>query len=250
VSPTDWLLFAGGLVVMTGLTTALAHWGGLRLGWDPVVALARAAVQLSAIALLLHGILSVPWTVVAFVALMLTTASVTSIRRLRELHHGALAAVAGVLVGSLLAVGLVFALHLVAWETRYLIAVSGIVIGNAMNAATLAGRNFLRTSRREEGSIEGWFALGATPSQAHAEIGRESVRESVLPNLDQTRATGLVTLPGAFVGALFGGASPTEAAMFQLVVLAAIGVAMVSTGLVVTRTAGRTPFLPVPDEIR
>ena len=87
------------------------------------------------------------------------------------------------------------------------------------------------------------FALGAWPSLAHEEIGREALRESLLPTMDQARTTGLVTLPGAFVGALFGGASPVEAAQFQLVVLAGIGLAMMVTGLVVTRLAGlrRTP---------
>ena len=93
-------------------------------------------------------------------------------------------------------------------RVRYLVAVAGIIIGNAMSAATLAGRNFLRsdTARRDE--IEAWLSLGATPSQAHLEIGQEAVRESLLPTLDQTQSTGLVTLPGAFVGALFGGATP------------------------------------------
>ena len=52
-----------------------------------------------------------------------------------------------------------------------------------------------------------------------------------------------MTLPGAFVGALFGGASPAEAAQFQLVVLAGIALAMTVTGVVVTRLVGRTPFI-------
>ena len=39
---------------------------------------------------------------------------------------------------------------------------------------------------------------------------------------DQTKTTGLVTLPGAFVGAIFGGVSPLEAGRFQIVVLASI----------------------------
>lgn len=37
-----------------------------------------------------------------------------------------------------------------------------------------------------------------------------------------TRTTGLVTLPGAFVGSLAGGASPLDAARFQLAVLAGL----------------------------
>ena len=74
-------------------------------------------------------------------------------------------------------------------------------------------------------------------------IGREAVRESLLPTLDQTKSTGLVTLPGAFVGALFGGASPAQAAQFQLVVLAGIALTMTGHRLTVTRLVGRTPFI-------
>ena len=139
----------------------------------------------------------------------------------------------------------IFGLQLVDLEARYVVAVGGIIIGNSMSAASLSGRNFLRAARTRRDEIEGWLALGATPHQAHLEIGRESVREALLPTLDQTKSTGLVTLPGAFVGALFGGASPAVAAQFQLVVLAGVTLAMLVTGIVVTRMAGRSPYLPL-----
>jgi putative ABC transport system permease protein len=107
----------------------------------------------------------------------------------------------------------------------------------------LAGRNFLRSARARTAEIEALLALGATPRQAHDAVAREAVRESAIPTLDQSKSTGLVTLPGAFVGALFGGASPATAAQFQLVVLAGIAMATVVTGVVVTRVASRTPYL-------
>ena len=72
----------------------------------------------------------------------------------------------------------------------------------------------------------------ATPRQAVRDIARTAAGEALLPAIDQTRTVGLVTLPGAFVGALFGGASPGNAARFQLVVLvgllAAEGIAAVT----------------------
>jgi putative ABC transport system permease protein len=40
--------------------------------------------------------------------------------------------------------------------------------------------------------------------------------------VDQTRTTGLVVLPGAFVGAIFGGLSPVDAGVFQILVLVSI----------------------------
>ena len=235
--------FGAGLLAMTGMTVALGRWARVGLGWFPMVVVVRAAVQLSVIALLLRGILAVPWTVAAFVVLMLTTASWTSGRRIQALWHGRRIAVAGVLSGALAALVVIFGLRLVDPDVRDLVAVAGIVIGNAMSAATLAGRNFTRTSQARRWEVEAWLSLGATPSQAHEEIGHESVRESLLPTLDQTKSTGLVTLPGAFVGALFGGASPVVAAQFQLVVLAGVALAMTLTGIVVTRMAGHTPYI-------
>jgi putative ABC transport system permease protein len=237
------LRFGSALAALTGVTMAVAWRAGIGLGWFPLWALVRAAVQLTVIALLLRGILAVPATVAAFVVLMASTASWTAAHRLQELWHGRRAAVAGVLWGAAISLAAIFALHLVALQVRYLVAVGGIVIGNAMSAATLSGRNFLRSSRARAPEVEAWLSLGATPSRANEAVGQEAVRESLLPNLDQTKSTGLVTLPGAFVGALFGGASPAQAAQFQLVVLAGIALAALVTGVTVTRLVGRSPYV-------
>ena len=236
-----YLWFAAGLFVLTALTVGLGFRARVGLGFVPFWALARAVVQLTAVALLLRGSSRSPgpWRF-----------------RPADAQHCVVdrdGTVAGALaraayggrrhpIGALVSLVLIFALHLVAFQVRYLIALGGIIIGNAMTAATLAGRNFLRGSRARSSEVEAWLSLGATPAQAHEEIGREAVRESLLPNLDQTRSTGLVTLPGAFVGALFGGASPAQAAQFQLVVLAGIALTMMLTGIVVTQLAGRTPL--------
>jgi putative ABC transport system permease protein len=240
--------FGAGLLVMTALTVGLGRWAGVGLGWFPLWAILRAVVQLSVVALLLRGILAVPWTVAAFVVLMLSTASWTAADRLGGLWHGRRTAVTGVLTGAVITVGLIFSLRLVDIQVRYVVAIAGIIVGNSMTAATLAGRNFLRAARARRDEIEAWLSLGATPGFAHQEVGREAVRESLLPTLDQTKSTGLVTLPGAFVGALFGGASPATAAQFQLVVLVGIAMTMTITGIVVSRLAGRSPYLTVNAE--
>src|SRR3954447_9001476 len=238
---THLLWFGSGLAAMTAVTLTVAWRAGIGLGWFPLWALLRAGVQLAVIALLLRGILAVPATVAAFVVLMASTASWTAAHRLAELWHGRRAAVTGVLVGALASLTAIFGLGLVDLQVRYVVAVGGIVIGNAMSAATLSGRNFLRSARARGAAgargaeVEAWLSWGPTPSRPHEAVGQEAVRESMLPNLDQTKSTGLVTLPGAFVGALFGGASPGQAAQFQLVVLAGIALASLVTGVTVTR---------------
>ncbi|MFV0430395.1 MAG: ABC transporter permease [Arachnia sp.] len=241
-----WFLL--GIAVMAGASVALARWAGVGLGWEPVIALLRAALQLAAIAAILSGVLAVPWLVVAFLALMLTTASWTAGRRLAGIPHGRRYALIGVISGA--AAGLIpaFAMGLVEIDPRQIIALGGIVIGNAMTASTLAGRNFRTTAIARGGEVEAWLGLGAYPSRAYRDIGTQAVRESLLPTMDQTKSTGLVTLPGAFVGALFGGANPLEAAQFQLVVLAAIMLSMLTTATIVTRLAGRTHYVMTNDQ--
>lgn len=226
-TPLEFAWFVVGLALMAAAAAAIQHRHGMRLGLQIFTSVARAALQLSIIAILLRGILSVPWTVVFFIALMLTTASLTSIGRLKGMPFAKEAVLIGVFAGGITGTAAVFGLHLVDWTTQNLVAIAGILIGNSMTGATLAGRAFRETAVTQKHEVEAWFSLGATSSMAYRDIAQRAARSAMIPNVDQTRATGLVTLPGAFVGALFGGASPAEAAMFQLVVL--VGIVLVQS---------------------
>ena len=53
-------------------------------------------------------------------------------------------------------------------------------------------------------------------------VCRPTAGNALIPVLDQTRTVGLVTLPGAFVDVLLGGASPIQARATQVVVLIAL----------------------------
>jgi ABC-type iron transport system FetAB permease component len=72
-----------------------------------------------------------------------------------------------------------------------------------------------------------------------------AVLNALVPALNQTRTVGLVTLPGAFVGAFFGGVSPSEAAGFQVTVLVALLCAeTVAAVISPSCSARRALFLP------
>jgi putative ABC transport system permease protein len=66
------------------------------------------------------------------------------------------------------------------------------------------------------------LSLGLTSSQAIDEIIARRVPEGILPSLDQVRTSGIVTLPGAFIGVMLGGGSAVQAATAQVLVLFAI----------------------------
>ncbi len=103
-----------------------------------------------------------------------------------------------------------------------LIPVAGILIGGALTATVLGGRRALDELAARRGEVEAGMALGLLDRDARLEIVRPAASDALLPGLDQTRTVGLVTLPGAFVGMLLGGASPVEAGAVQLFVLVAL----------------------------
>jgi len=239
-----WILFTAALVAMLAAGTALLRAQRVGLGALPWLAVLRATVQLAVVALLLRGVLTWWWALAAFLVLMLATAGFTGAGRAKDLPAGRAAALLGIAAGAVVAVGATVGLGLVERTSQELVAIAGILIGNAMSASTLSLRGLARLLRDRRGEVEAWLALGATPARSTADLRREAIREALIPNLDQTRSTGLVTLPGAFVGALFGGASPLGAASFQLVVLVGIFLAQSVTASLSTWWAARSPRLP------
>jgi putative ABC transport system permease protein len=96
---------------------------------------------------------------------------------------------------------------------------SGIPIGGAMTAATLAGRRVLDDLESHHGAYEAALALGFTRRQSIGVVARGAAALALVPGQDQTRTVGPVTLPGAFVGVLLAGASPIEAGGAQAFIL-------------------------------
>ena len=245
VSTDQVVRLAVGVVALLAVALTVQRLAGLRQGAAAVTALARGAVQLAFVGLVLGGVLagSPAWTVVV-VAVMYTTATVTASRRLRGLAGAGRAVLLACAGGALTALALVFALGVLPAQPRYVIALTGIVMGGTMTTATLAGRHLLSGLRARRQEVEGWLALGASPRRAVLDVARTAAREALVPALDQTRTTGLVTLPGAFVGALLGGADPLQAARFQLVVLAALVASGSVVAVVVTTVLGAPRTLP------
>lgn len=188
----------------------------------PALAILRGAVQLAAISFVLGGVITNPVWVAGALLVMFAVAAISATRRIGwSLPH--LGLVSGSMAAGIgITLAVIFGTGAIAFTPRYALAIAGIVIGNGMTIAVLAGRRFKEAVYEHWEEVEGWLALGATPRQATLDLARRAVYSALIPSTDQTKTTGLVTLPGAFVGAIFGGVSPFEAGRFQIVVLAAI----------------------------
>ena len=233
-----------GVAILLAITSAAMVAAGLRGPVTPWRAVARAAIQLALISVALRGVLTHGSWVAAALLVMFAAAAWTSYRRLRDLPGAAQGVVFACAVAAGISLTVAFVTGMLMFDTRYVVALGGIVIGSTMTATTLAGRSFrtATTTRRDE--IEAWLSIGATPSQSVADLGRAAARDAITPVTDQTRTTGLVTLPGAFVGALMGGASPLAAGRFQLVVLVCLITAQTIASILLVRVLGRSPELP------
>jgi putative ABC transport system permease protein len=206
------------LAVLAVAAAAVVRLGRLGPGSPVLVAAARAAVQLTVVSLLIAAVLRSGWATAGFVAMMFAVASVTSAQRVATLRRAYWVA-ASIGAGVLPVLVLLLSSGAVPTKPIAVVPMAGILIGGAMTATSLAGRRALDELRTRHGEYEAALAIGLTDREAALEICRLSAGQALVPALDQTRTVGLVTLPGAFVGVLLGGASPTQAGLTQLLVL-------------------------------
>ncbi|GAA3775759.1 ABC transporter permease [Microbacterium kribbense] len=235
-----------GVGILIALTTAVLWTYRAPHHWAPALAVLRGAVQLALISVVLSGVISnLAWVGLALLV-MFSVAAGTATHRIGWSYAHAGMMVSAMAADIIVALSVIFATGALEFTARYALAIGGIVIGNAMSIATLAGRRFTEATGDRWEEVEGWLALGATPRQSTWDITRGAVYHALIPSTDQTKTTGLVTLPGAFVGAIFGGVSPLEAGRFQIVVLAAIMAAGSITAVIVVTWLAPVQRKPLP----
>ncbi|MGW1050610.1 ABC transporter permease [Streptomyces sp. NPDC001118] len=215
------------LTALLLLAAAVASWCHL----DPhpyksrarelLVAGFRAAVQLALVSMVIAWAVESMAGLLVFLVVMFTVAVRTAGRRITSNHTWWLTA-APIAAGVVPVVAALLLTGLVPLQGIALIPVTGILIGGALTVTVLAGRRALDELTQRRGEVDAAMALGLSDRDARMEILRPAASDALLPGLDQTRTVGLVTLPGAFVGMLLGGAGPVLAGAVQLFVLIAL----------------------------
>jgi putative ABC transport system permease protein len=221
------------LMVLTAAAAVTVTAGRLGQGRQITIAATRAALQLAAVSLLITAIVASLWATAAFVLLMSVVAASTSGRRITGAALRGWSAGIPITTASLTVVAALLLAGLIPLRGIAIIPIAGILIGGAMTATTLAGRRVMDDLRTRRGEVEAALALGLPPRDAVLLVCRPAAGQALLPALDQTRTVGLVTLPGAFVGVLLGGASPLTAGITQLFVLVGL-LAVEATAILLT----------------
>jgi len=239
------VLTQGGAGVFLALVAVGLAWRlGLGLSRELAVAAARAVVQLTAVGAVIVVIFEVPALAFAFVAVMLTTAAFTAGRRVKGLPKGRRVAFASIAVPALAATGFLLAVGAFDTTPRAAVPTAGILIGGAMAATSVTGRRLTEELESAHAEIEARLCLGDSAREALRPSIQRAIATALTPAIDQTRSVGLVTLPGAFVGLLLGGARPAEAASTQLVVLLSLLAVDLGAAALLTEFVQRAVIAP------
>ena len=225
---------------LIGMAIALSLWRKLALEKQLAYSAVRSLMQLIAIGYILDIVFAIDnWLIVlAILGVMIAIASIVTRNRIDQKLSGLLATVILSLVASS-AFTLGYVILLIVqpdrwYEPRYLIPLAGMLFGNAMNAASLAGDRLLNAINRNRLEIETHLCLGATGKQAITSYQREAIRTGLIPTLNNMIVMGLVSLPGMFTGQVLGGSNPRDAASYQILILFAIVLVNLMTTILIT----------------
>lgn len=227
-------------VGMMAIAIGLSSWQRLGLSKMLAIATVRTLVQLMGVGLFLAFIFATrnPVAVLAVLLGMVTIAATVARSRIdRDLPRLLQWVWLAIFVSGLVTMSYVslLVIRLEPWyDPRYLIPLTGIVLGNAMTAASIAGERLVSALRNNRTEIETHLSLGATPVQAVMTYRQAAIKAGLIPTINAMMVVGLVTLPGTITGQLLAGADPLMAAIYQILIMFMLALATLIASLVVT----------------
>ncbi|MBW3606897.1 MAG: iron export ABC transporter permease subunit FetB [Actinobacteria bacterium] len=194
----------------------------LRLERELVVSVTRGLVQLlivgAALAIVIDPDTPLVWSWVWVVGIVVFAAATVK-RRAPAVPGlfwiGLLAnAVTGV-VGFAVA----FGLGIFPVQGRTIVPIAGMLIGNSMKSAIVVSERLVEALSEQRAEVEARLALGQPWVGASRPILRSVMRTALSPQIENTKALGIVFLPGAMTGLILAGVDPLDAVLVQLALM-------------------------------
>ena len=240
----------GGLaasLVLVGVAVLLSWRMRLGLERSMVWSCARAGVQLLvtgwALTLVLRPEASIAWSWLWVVA-MVGVAGLTVRNRAPEIPAILPLALAATGIVGAVSLGVIFGFHIFPVESRTVIPLAGMMIGNSMTSVVVAARRVTGELRDKRLEVEARLALGRSWQDASRPYVREAMRTALIPQIESTKAVGLVFLPGAMTGLILAGVSPVDAVQVQLAIMYLILGSVATSVTVVAIGLARRLFTP------
>ncbi|MGD1855566.1 MAG: iron export ABC transporter permease subunit FetB [Leptolyngbyaceae cyanobacterium] len=224
---------------LAAVAIGLSVWQQLGLASTLAIASLRTVVQLFAIGIFLDIVFTLPspGLVLLVLLVMTTVAALTARNRIgKDIPRLALWLWGAIFISTALTITYTMAVVVrpeLWYAPRYLIPLTGMVLGNSLTAASLTGERLVTALRNNRTEIETHLSLGATPNQAIADYRRDAVKAGLIPTVNSMMVVGLVTLPGMITGQILGGAAPLNAALYQMLIMFMLAFATLTTAILV-----------------
>ena len=246
MSDIGWSGLALSLLLVL-IAIVLSLWKQLGLERSIAWAATRAGAQLIAIGLLLKVLLepgtSILWAWL-WVVVMIVVASFTVRSRAPEVPGLFQLALLAFGCSAVLTLGVLFGLGVFELDVRTLIPLAGLMVGNSLAATVLVGRRLVEELRDKREEIEARLALGQPAHEAAKPYVRAALRTALIPQIETTKAVGLVVLPGAMTGLILAGVDPLDAVLVQAAVMYLVLGSVATTTTVVALGIQRRLFTP------
>lgn len=219
--PPGRLALAG---LLLALLLVLSRRFRLKLEEKAVVASLRGSAQLVAVGYVLGAVFAIErWELVlATLFVMLGVAARTGASRLGRPIPG-LGWLAGGALATGTGLGLVFMAGVVVrpspwYDPQYVIPFAGMILGNSMNGASLAGERFQEDLRARRAEVETRLALGISGADSVHPFLSRALRAAMIPTLNSFAVAGIVQVPGMMTGQILSGVDPIIAARYQILI--------------------------------
>lgn len=234
-------------LTLVAVAAALSAWARLGLEAEIAWAAVRAIVQLLAVgavlAVIIGGDEPLVWSWI-WVASMAVVAADVVRRRAPEVPGIFFLAAAAFTASAAVTLGVLFGLGVFPLESRTVVPLAGLMVGNTMQATVLVARRVVEEVRDKREEVEARLALGYSSSEAARPYVRQAVRTALIPQIESTRTVGLIALPGAMTGLILAGVDPVDAVLVQIVVMFLVLAAAATTSSVVGLGTTRRLFSP------
>lgn len=208
-------------LIFVAITVIISAWQRLGLQRDILIATIRTAIQLIAVGYVLQFIFA--QEKVLYILVMLIVMIIVAAKNAEKRGRGITGVFWRILITiafvETVTISLLLLLNMIEPLPRYVIPISGMIIGNGMVVSGLLLNQLKRELEVSRQEIDLYLSLGASPRQAIQNTLRRAVKASMIPTIDGMKTVGLVQLPGMMTGLIIAGASPLEAVKYQILIM-------------------------------
>lgn len=230
-----------GLVVLAIL---ISRFWKISVEKDMAIGSVRSFVQLVAVGYALNYIFAIDsvWLILLTFVVMITVGAQAASGRVKVVESAFAITFSSMFIGSMISIGLMLLLEIIAFEAKYIIPLGGMIIGNSMNSSALTVERISSDILGNRTAIETSLSLGKSWRVAVKPFIKKAATAGMLSMLNSMKTIGLVALPGAMTGMILAGADPLDAVLLQIIVMNMLLFAVALTSVIAVELTVRRYF--------